>query len=96
MTDADYEIVGHLPNGAQKLRFTSNEFKGIIFTIGKVSFENANTDEMVMQYQYDVLEHTESYEKTALDKAVGDLVIYLLGKGVQDNSLVYTGGLDAN
>jgi hypothetical protein len=95
MTDDDFEIVGHLPNGSHKLKFTSNEFKGIIFTIGKVSFEEKN-DEMHMNFQYDVLEHSEPFEKDLLDKAVGDLVMHLLEEGVKDNSLVYTGGVDEN
>lgn len=95
MTDDDYEIVGNLPNGAHKLKFTSNEFRGIIFTVGKVSFEEKD-DETVMHYNYDVVEHSEPYEKDLLDKAVGDLVMYLLKEGVEDNSLVYTGGVDEN
>lgn len=95
MTDDDFEIVGHLPNGAHKLKFTSNEFQGIIFTIGKVSFEEKN-DKTVMHYQYDVVEHSEPFEKDLLDKAVGDLVMHLLEEGVKDNSLVYTGGVDEN
>ena len=96
MTDDDFEIVGHLPNGAHKLKFTSNEFEGIIFTIGKVSFEDQDEAGTIMHYQYDVLEHSEPYEKDLLDKAVGDLVMYLLEEGVKDNSLVYTGGVDEN
>ena len=96
MTD-DYEIVGYLPNGAQKLKFTSDEFKGIIFTIGKVSFnETDNGNSTTLHYQYDVLEHSEPFEKDLLDKAVGDLVMHLLEEGVKDNSLVYTGGVDEN
>lgn len=96
MIDDDYEIVGHLPNGAHKLKFTSNEFQGIIFTIGKVSFEDKAEAGTVMHYQYDVVEHSEPFEKDLLDKAVGDLVMHLLEEGVKDNSLVYTGGVDEN
>lgn len=98
MTDDDFEIVGYLPNGAHKLKFTSNEFKGIIFTVGKVSFEEKDGD-MRMNFNYDIIEHTEdlaTYEKDLLDKAIGDLVIHLLEEGVKDNSLVYTGGVDEN
>lgn len=96
MTEDDFEIVGHLPNGAHKLKFTSEEFKSIIFTIGKVSFEDKDEAGTIMHYQYDVLEHSEPYEKDLLDKAVGDLVMHLLGEGIKDNSLVYTGGVDEN
>ncbi len=96
MTSDDYEIIGHLTNGAHKLKFTSDEFQGIIFTIGKVSFEDKAESGTIMHYQYDVLEHSEPYEKDLLDKAVGDLVMHLLDEGVKDNSLVYTGGIDEN
>ena len=96
MTDDDFEIIGHLPNGAHKLKFTSNEFQSIIFTIGKVSFEEQAEAGTIMHYQYDVVEHSEPFEKDLLDKAVGDLVMYLLEEGVKDNSLVYTGGVDEN
>jgi hypothetical protein len=89
----DYEIVGHLPNGAHKLKFTDNEFRDIVFSIGKVSFDEKD-GEHTMRYQYDVLEHKDPYEKDLLDKAVGDLVMHLLEEGVKDNSLVYTGGID--
>ena len=98
MTDDDFEIVGHLPNGAHKIKFTSEKFKGIMFSIGKVSFEDKE-DGMHMNFEYDVLEHTdalESYDKELLDKAVGDLVVHLLEEGVKANSLVYTGGVDEN
>lgn len=98
MTNEDFEIVGHLPNGAHKINFTCEEFKSIIFTIGKVSFDEKE-DGMHMNFQYDVLEHAnplESYNKELLDKKIGDLVIYLLEEGVKENSLVYTGGVDEN
>lgn len=97
MTNDDFEIVGYLPNGAHKLKFTSNVFQGIIFTIGKVSFsETDNGHSTTLQFEYDVLEHSEPFAKDLLDKAVGDLVIHLLEEGVKDNSLVYTGGVDEN
>jgi hypothetical protein len=96
MTNDDFEIVGYLPNGAHKLKFTSNEFRGIIFTIGKVSFDDKGEAGTIMNYHYDVLEHSEPFEKDLLDKAVGDLVMHLLEEGVKDNSLVYTGGVDEN
>jgi hypothetical protein len=89
----DYEIVGQLPNGAHKLKFTDNEFRDIVFSIGKVSFDEKE-GEHIMHYQYDVLEHKDPYEKDLLDKAVGDLVVHLLEEGIKDNSLVYTGGVD--
>lgn len=96
MEQIAYEVVGYLPNGAHKIKFTENEFQGIIFTIGKVSFEE-KSDGMHMNYVYDIVEHEkelESYDKDKMDKAVGDLLIHLLQEGIESNSLVYTGGVD--
>lgn len=96
MNKIEFDIVGYLPNGAHKLKFTSEEFNDIIFTIGKVSFvETDNGHSTTLQFQYDVLEHNGPFEKDLLDAAVGDLVMQLLDEGVADNSLVYTGGIDA-
>ena len=93
--EIEYEIVGHLPNGQNKLKFTNTNFNDIIFVLGKVSFDELD-DGVKLNYEYNVLEHTKEHNKQELDKLVGDFVMQLLDDGVKDNSLIYTGGIDEN
>lgn len=90
----EFEEVGHLPSGQAKLKFTNNKFDDIIFTLGRVSFEDQGEAGLVMSYEYDVVESTKEYVKEELDRTVGDLVMQLLDKGLHENDLIYTGGTD--
>ena len=92
----EFEEVGTLPNGQIKLKFTNTSFDDIIFVLGKVSFEEQGEDGLILHYEYDVLEHTKPYEKNDLDKLMGGFVMQMLEQGVQENNLVYTGGIDEN
>ena len=91
----EFEEVGTLPTGQVKLKFTNTSFDDIIFTLGKVSFTDTG-DGATLHYEYDVVEHTNKYQKNDLDKLMGDFIMQLLDRGVEENNLVYTGGTDDN
>ena len=90
MNKIEFEIVGYLPSGQSKLKFTNTIFDDIIITLGKVSF-----DEGILHYDYNVIEHSSDFVKKDLDQKVGDLIMQMLEDGIRDNDLVYTGGIDA-
>lgn len=95
MSQIEYEIMGSLPDGSYKLKFTNTKFDDIIFTLGAVSFGEGE-DEAKLSYEYNVIEHTKFYVKEELDKQVGDLVVQMIVTGLENNDLIYTGGTDEN
>ena len=76
------------------LQLLENPFNGIIITLGEVSFSE-DGDQLKMHYDYDVIEDNgKEYTKEALEKEIGDVIIASIEQGLEDNSLIYSGGTD--
>lgn len=78
-----------------KIKFTDGVHSGIVIKLGKVEFEEVGED-CHMKYEYDVIRYENEYDKPALDRQVGDLLIQLIEQGVKDRELIYAGGTDEN
>ena len=93
VTLIEYEEMGVLPDGTMKIKFTTKPFDGIIITLGKVSFIE-ELDDVRLHYEYNVIEHTQFIAKEELDVFVGDFVLQEIRAGIENNNLIYTGGVD--
>lgn len=96
ITEIEYEIVGHLPNGQNKLKFTNTDFNDIILSIGGIEFIEGD-DEANMKFDYDIYEGSVPEERSEEFKnLLGDFIIQSIEQGIKNNDLIYTGGVDEN
>ena len=78
------------------IQLEDHKYSDIRFTIGKVSFNEAN-DNFTLKYDYDIIENNSAeFDKQEFEHVVGDLLLQMLEEGVQKNDLIYTGGVDEN
>ena len=90
----NYELLEETQDGKILIKLTSGDFSGIIFSYGGVSFEDMG-DHAVMHFDYDVV-NSESYDKEAFGKYVGDILMDIISEQLAKNEIVYTGGIDEN
>lgn len=85
-------------NGVIALELTESQYSGIIFSYGKVSFEeNEAKDNLKVHFEYEIHEGEDKLEdKAAFEKDLGDFIIEMIADGIEKNNLVYTGGTDEN
>jgi hypothetical protein len=85
-------------DGVVAMQLTEGEFSGIIFSYGRVSFEEKpDEDRLKVNFDYEVHnDHGREYDKVAFEKELGDFLIELVIYGADKNNLVYTGGVDEN
>ena len=89
------EDVGTTDDGFIKIKFTNTEFNDIIFTLGKVEFDEQ--DECVLHFDYDIHEGTIPDDKVELfEQTLGDFILQAIVRGIEKNELVYGGGVDEN
>lgn len=83
-------------DGVIALQLTEGEFSGIIFSYGKVSFdEKPDQDKLGVNFEYEVHDDKQlAYDKAAFEKEIGDFLMELIVWGTEQNNIVYTGGTD--
>lgn len=89
------ETIIHSPIGtAMPLSFTNGDFAGIIFSYSRVELiENKKDDNLAIRFQYVIHENLhEEFEEDLFQQEIGEHLHDLLNAGLQDNSIVYTGG----
>jgi hypothetical protein len=90
-------VVENRKTGLDALRLTDGPYKGIIYTYGKVSFEEEGTEKVHMKFEYDILEDSGvSYDDDEFEIYIGHILQHLITKQLQENSITYTGGIDEN
>jgi hypothetical protein len=85
--------------GLQAIKLTEGPFEGIIFTYGKVEFDEDETNDRVsIKFEYEILDYAEKglTDKKPFEKYIGDILTELIHQGIANNDLVYTGGIDEN
>ena len=91
-----FVVLESASTGAYRLKLTEPPYAGIIFSYGKVSFDESG-DSCTMSFEYDVHEDTGvTYIKEELEKYLGDLLQLIILEQLQRNSVSYTGGVDEN
>jgi hypothetical protein len=85
-------------NGVAALQLTEGDFSGIIFSYGKVSFEEDHENEKLkVNFDYEIHDDKGlAFDKQVFEKELGDFLIELIVWGAEQNSIVYTGGTDEN
>jgi hypothetical protein len=96
-----YVVMENRHNGLQAIKLTEDPFSGIMYTYGKVSFdEDAENNTATINFEYEVLDwaHKEMLDLVPLEKILGDILQELIHEGIKENNLTYTGGteIDAN
>jgi hypothetical protein len=86
-------------SGLQVIKLTEGAFEGIIYTYGKVSFDEKD-DTLHLKFEYEILDSADKgmTDMKPFESYIGDILQELLHQGVAENNLTYTGGteIDAN
>lgn len=93
-----HKVLDHKDENVHALQLTEGVHAGIIFSYGKVDFEEDDSnDAMRIKFEYDVHDDRGvQYDKEAFEQELGDFLIELIEFGLEQNELVYTGGVDEN
>lgn len=95
----NYIVVENRQNGNDAIKLTENPFEGIIYTYGKVSFEEDELNSSLkINFEYDVLDYNDKVitDMKPFEKYIGDILTELIHEGIAKNNLTYTGGIDEN
>lgn len=99
MSNPSYVVVESKQDGLQAIKLTSGAFEGIIYTYGKVSFdEDEANDKIHLRFEYDILDYNDKglTDKAPFEQCIGDILQELIHEGIERNNLTYTGGVDEN
>ena len=90
----EHKVLESKHGGFQAIMLTEDRFNGIIFTYGRVSFDDAD-DETKLSFEYQIHESNGvEYDKGDLEHTLGVLLEELIVYGISKNDLVYSGGTD--
>ena len=82
--------------GHYRLKLTEGPYAGIIFSYGKVSFDESD-DHCKMNFEYEVHEDDGvTYIKEELEQYLGEMLQLIIIEQLQKNMVSYTGGVDEN
>lgn len=99
MSNPRYVVVESKQDGLQAIKLTAGAFEGIIYTYGKVSFdEDEANDKINLHFEYDILDYNDKglTDKAPFEQYIGDILQELIHEGIEQNNLTYTGGVDEN
>lgn len=93
----NYVTVQNKANGMDAIKLLDEPFSGIIISYGRVAFEpDEGNDRLTLKFEYEVLDKggKDFNDMKPFEQYLGDLLQELIHKGVEENSLTYTGGVD--
>jgi hypothetical protein len=99
MSNPRYTVVESKRDGLQAIKLTEGAFEGIIYTYGKVTFdEDEANDKIHLRFEYDILDYNNKglTDKAPFEQYIGDILQELIHEGIERNNLTYTGGVDEN
>lgn len=94
-----YTILESKIDGMQAIKLTDEPYSGIIYTYGKVEFvPDEENDKLTIKFDYEIhdMNSKQLGNKEPFEKYIGDILQEIIHKGVEENSLTYTGGVDEN
>lgn len=93
-----HKMVESRDDAITAIKLTEEPFKGIIFSYGKVDFiPDEIHDKLTIKFDYEIHEDIETaYDKAEFEQYIGDMLQEFVIQGINDNSIVYTGGVDEN
>ena len=91
-----YVVLESKYNGKEAIKLTSEPYSGIIFSYGKVSFNEVD-EQLRLAFEYEIHDNAnKGFDKRIFEQYLGELLEQLIYEGIEKNSLVYTGGVDEN
>ena len=90
-----YDVVGTTKNGTEKIKFTNSEFNDIIFSIGRVHFgEDPNDPRLNFEYHIHMHPVDLVFDKDEFEETIAEFIVDRIKLGIEQNDLIYTGGID--
>ena len=84
-------------SGLQALKLTEEPYKGIMYTYGKVSFKERDDGNMSCNFEYNIIDDcNKEVDMKEFEKYISKILEVMLREGIENNSLIYTGGVDEN
>ena len=86
-------------DGLQAIKLLEEPFEGIIYTYGKVSLDaDEENDRIKLAFEYEILDYNNKtlVKMEPFEAYIGKILEELIHIGIEENSLVYTGGVDEN
>ncbi len=92
MSEFDFS---YIPSEVHKdkivIKINQGPFAGISYILGEVTFPDE--DEPILQFQYDIVEG-EPDDRPAFEKFVGDALVEMLKKSLEEQTTVFKGGTE--
>lgn len=90
----NYEVLPEVnDDGFYKIKILSGEFSGCLFNFGRVEFPDEN--EPILSFDYNLLEGVAA-DKEKFETTIGDILVQLLQKALDNQELIFKGGSDEN
>ena len=99
MNKLPIKVMESKKDGLQALQLTEGAFEGIIYTYGKVEFdEDEANDTVSLKFEYEILDYGDKglTDKAPFEQYIGKILEELIHQGIANNDLTYTGGVDEN
>lgn len=99
MSDYSYVVLENKHNGMHAIKLTGVPFDGIIYTYGKVSFdEDEANDTIRLAFEYEIIDNANKgmTDMKPFETYIGKILEELIHQGIKENNLSYTGGIDEN
>ena len=94
-----YTVVQSRIDGLDAIKLTEEPFSGIIYTYGKVGFEEDEANSTIhLKFEYEILDYNQKHltDKKPFENYIGKILEDLIHEGIAENNLTYTGGVDEN
>lgn len=91
-----FVVVESRKTGVDALKLTSGPYRGIIFSYGKVNFDEQDDGTCKLHFDYEVHENHMEYVKEEFEQYIGDLLVFIIADQLAKNEIIYTGGIDEN
>lgn len=95
----EHEIFEMDVDGVQTyaIKFNDEPYAGLSFSFGRVEMaEDESSEELTMKFDYTIhAEPAVSYAVTDLEPYLGDFLVELIAKQLEDQEIIYRGGTEA-
>lgn len=72
------------------LKIKEGPFEGVVYTYGAVSFPDEK--ESLLRFEYDIVMGDVGTKLPEFEKLVGDILLDIIRRGLEEKSIVYSGG----
>lgn len=95
LAEPPFVVVESRKSGVEAIKLTSGPYRGIIYSYGKVKFDE-DGDSCKLNFEYEVHENHMEYVQEEFETYIGDLLQFIIMDQLQKNEITYTGGIDEN